>query len=78
MIKLGAKVRDTITNFQGIAVARTEWLHGCIRITIQPPVRKDGTLPDPQSFDEPQVFAVEQRRHGPKPEPTRELTPDRR
>ncbi len=33
-IKLGQEVRDNITGFQGVATARTLWLHGCERILV--------------------------------------------
>jgi hypothetical protein len=55
-IKLGDQVRDKVTGFAGVAVARTQWLHGCDRIAIQPPVDKDGKLPDNASFD---IMSVE-------------------
>ena len=42
MIKLGSKVRDSITGLEGIATARTEYLYGCVRITITPTELKDG------------------------------------
>ncbi len=35
-IKLGARYRDTITELEGVAVGKTEWLNGCARIGIQP------------------------------------------
>jgi len=61
-IKLGDKVRDNITGFEGVAIARTQWLHGCDRITIQPDrLDKDGKTMDACSFDEQQVELVEQR-----------------
>ena len=41
-IKLGQKVRDTITGNEGTVVARTEWLHGCVRVTVQHEGGKDG------------------------------------
>ena len=34
MIKLGDEVKDSITGFKGIAVARTVYLNGCISILI--------------------------------------------
>lgn len=34
-IELGSKVRDRITGYIGIVVARSEWLYGCVRITVQ-------------------------------------------
>lgn len=59
MINLGDKVKDSVTGFKGIAVARTNWLHGCDRITIQPEgVDKDGKLFETFSFDEPQLIIL--------------------
>lgn len=34
MIKLGTKVRDSITGFEGIVTARAEYLYGCIRCEV--------------------------------------------
>jgi hypothetical protein len=31
---LGSKVKDSINGLVGIAVARTEYLHGCARVAI--------------------------------------------
>ncbi len=45
-IKLGQKVRDTITGMEGTAVARTEFMYGCVRIAVQPAELKDGTPVD--------------------------------
>lgn len=33
-IKLGCKVRDKITGFEGIAYCMATWLNGCIRVSI--------------------------------------------
>lgn len=81
MIKLGDKVKDTVTGFTGVAVARTEWLNGCTRWNIQPPMKKDGTLPQCESFDEPQLevlkpsfFSRKTDTGGPRPEPQRQPT----
>ena len=57
-INLGDKVKDSVSGFTGIAIGRTSWLQGCDRITIQPPVGKDGKLPDSASFDEPQLIVL--------------------
>lgn len=35
-IKLGSRVRDRITGFEGIAVARVEYLTGCTQYGITP------------------------------------------
>ena len=63
MIELGSKVRDRISGFEGVAVARTVWRQGCARITVQPKVDKDGKLPETASFDEPELEVL----NAPKP-----------
>jgi hypothetical protein len=78
-IELGKRYKDSISGFVGIAVARTEWLHGCERITLQPTTDKDGKMMDTASFDAPQLIDIEQplarvetpRAGGPRPEPDR-------
>lgn len=85
-IELGSKVKDTITGFVGIAVAKTQWLVGCIRVTVQPQdLDKDGKVREAYTFDEPtlvvlstpaktKIHAVPQTPTtpgGPRPEPMR-------
>lgn len=77
-IQLGDKVRDKITGYAGVAIARTEWINGCIRWVVQPPVDKEGKMPDSTSVDEPQLEVTEsaqndkpEPRGGPRPEPLR-------
>lgn len=60
-IQLGDKLKDTISGIEGIAVGRTVWIHGCERITIQP-VAKDNVVPDPITFDEPQLEIIERKK----------------
>lgn len=55
MIELGSKVKDTIMGMIGIAVSRTEYLNGCARVVVQPPVDKDGKIPESGFFDELQL-----------------------
>ncbi len=64
-VKLGQKVKDDISGFQGIAVCRMDWLHGCERILVQPPINDKGELPKPETFDEPQIVIIDD---GVKPE----------
>lgn len=59
MIELGRKMRDTVSGFAGVAMGQTVWLNGCVRVCLQPPVDKDGKLPEEKWFDEPQVEIVE-------------------
>lgn len=52
VVKLGQTVRDRITGFEGVAIARTIYLTGCDHIGIQPPIDKEGKIPDAQWIDE--------------------------
>ena len=58
MIQLGQEVKDIVSGFIGIAVGRHEYLQGCTRITVQPPVGKDKKLPESATFDEPQIEVI--------------------
>jgi len=84
-IELGQKVRDKITGLEGTAIARTEWLHGCVRIVIQPHGLKDGLPLEVQTVDEPQLEIIDEEaapkaepRHGPRPDALRAPVPTRR
>lgn len=68
-IVLGDKVKDSVSGFQGIAVSRHTYLQGCDRITVQPPIDKDGKHPDAMSFDEPQLLIVKASVVKPDPKP---------
>lgn len=58
-IKLGSVVRDRISGFTGVAVSRTSWLHGCIRIAVSPQkLDKDGKRIDSYVYDEPQLEVI--------------------
>ena len=50
-IKLGDKVRDKVSGFVGIAVARTEFLNGCIQWSVIPKAGKDGKMPEEVGID---------------------------
>lgn len=58
-IKLGDKVRDEITGLVGIAVARIEFLNGCIQYDIQPPMNKKGEVPASEWVDVQQLEIIE-------------------
>jgi hypothetical protein len=59
MIPLGAVAQDSISGFTGVVVARTDWLHGCTRLTIQPSELHDGAPVKSHTFDEPQLRVLE-------------------
>lgn len=75
-VVLGAKYRDTVSGFVGIAIGKSEWLNGCTTVGLRPPVDKDGKLIDANWFDYPQLEFIENvlgQSHnetgGPKPTP---------
>jgi len=55
MIKLGSKVKDSVTGFEGVAIARCEYLFGCISVQVQPEgMTEDGKM-------KPALWVDEQR-----------------
>jgi len=65
---VGDELKDTITGFAGIVMARTEWLNGCLRYQLQPKKLKDGKMQDEAVFDEQQLVMVKPAK---KPEETK-------
>ena len=57
-IKLGDEVKDTVSGFQGIAIARHSYLQGCDRVGVQPSINSDGGLPRIETFDEPSLIII--------------------
>ena len=77
-LNIGDIARDTITDFEGVIVARTDWLNGCVRMTIQPKGLRDGKPVEAQTFDVEQLELVKakaspqgSRSGGPMPDPVR-------
>ena len=58
MIKLGEKVKETITGYTGIVMARTAYLTGCTQVALAGKVLKDGTVPEWQWFDEKRCVSI--------------------
>jgi hypothetical protein len=44
-IELGDKVKDLISGFEGIAVAKTVFINGCVQFSIAQQLKKGQTLP---------------------------------
>jgi hypothetical protein len=65
MVKLGARVQDVITGFQGIATGRAEYLTGCVQVGITPVVGDDGKPGDTRWFDEPRLEVLEEQKFTP-------------
>lgn len=51
-VKLGDKVKCKITGFIGTAVAKTEYINGCIQFQVLPKCGKDGKMQEELSLDE--------------------------
>lgn len=58
-VKLGDKVKDSVTGFIGIVTTVHSYLNGCNRMSVQPSIKPDGTIPDFETFDEPQLTVVQ-------------------
>lgn len=54
-VKLGTEVTDSVTGFKGVAMSRTEFLHGCVKIEIQPKKLIDGKMAEAGYLDEVQL-----------------------
>jgi len=52
------EVKDVITGFKGVVIARTEWSNGCVRYTLMPKALKDGIPQDSVTIDEEQLVLV--------------------
>ncbi len=83
--KLGDVLQDTISGFKGVAVASTEWLNGCVRVTLQPQELREGKPIDGHVFDVEQLAMVKRAKPGKvtphggdRPEPARRKDPVRR
>jgi hypothetical protein len=57
-VELGIKVKDKITGFRGVAVARCVYLNGCVQFEIEPLQLKDGVPQKSFWLDEPRVIAI--------------------
>ena len=58
MIKLGQRVRDEITGFEGIATARAEYRNGCISYCVQPTELEKGQMIEGQYIDVGQLIII--------------------
>ena len=74
-VKLGQRVRDTITGYEGVVVARTAYLNGCVRVGVQVTELKDGKPMDAEWFDEQQVGPSRAKAGGPGIVPPPRATP---
>ena len=79
-MKLGSRVRDIITGFEGIADSRTEYQNGCVSIGVQPlELNKEGEPGDIVYFDEQRLGpGSKATKGGPGGHPPQRSTPPSR
>lgn len=58
-VKVGDKVRDIISNYEGVVESRHVHLFGSDRFNVQAQVDEAGKLPEYQTFDGPQLEVIE-------------------
>lgn len=59
-IKLGQKVRDTVTGFVGVATSKVEYMNGCVQFCVKPSVDEDGKMQDGHYIDIDQLEVVDE------------------
>lgn len=57
-IKLGDKVKCMHTGFTGIAVAKTEFINGCIQWNVLPKGDKTNKMPEDMAIDEQSLKVI--------------------
>jgi hypothetical protein len=57
---LGDRVKDRVTELEGIITTRTEHLNGCKQYGINPPVDKDGKMREGYNIDGEQLDLVDE------------------
>lgn len=62
----GSVLKDEITGFKGVVIARTQWLANCNVYKLQPQGLKKGEPQDSYSFDEPHLVLVKDTIFEPK------------
>lgn len=77
-IKFGSIVKDRVTGFKGMVVARVEYFNGCIQYGIRPKMKKGetGKRPDVEYIDEQHLEVIKSGRKTKQKEIGGEYTPD--
>lgn len=60
MVEIGSKVRDVVTGFQGVVLARTTWLYGCKRVLVASMSLHEGKPQEDVWLDVQRIEFVEQ------------------
>lgn len=56
--KLGKKVQDQITRFEGIAITKCIYLNGCVQYSVQPLIDEKGEIPKEVWIDDQQLKII--------------------
>lgn len=85
MIPLGQEVKDEVTGFVGIVIAKSEYLNGCIRYAVQAPMNKEGKVEEAEWIDGEQLTQTKRKNKfakkevkqsgGPQTTPKKSLNP---
>ncbi len=65
-IQLGDKVRCRLTGFTGIAVAKTEFINGCVQWSILTKVDKSNKMPEEVGVDEQSLEIITPKKRATK------------
>lgn len=57
-IKIGEKVEDEVTGLVGVATSRVTFANGCVYFNVQPPIDKDGKVPEPHFLDHKRLKTI--------------------
>lgn len=60
-VELGDKVKCKLTGFTGIVNGVSQWLTGCDKVSIQAPMKKDGSFGDSYWVDRGAVQILKKR-----------------
>jgi hypothetical protein len=57
-VELGDRVKDPVSGLIGIATCIATWLHGCVRVVVQPEKLHEGKPIADVAFDQTQLVVV--------------------
>lgn len=68
--RLGKKMRDTVTGFEGIATSKVYFLTGCTQFGLTPRITGENKRPETEYFDEQRLEVVDDARAPVRTSPT--------
>lgn len=61
MIKLGDRVKDSISGYEGVVIGKAEYLYGCVQILVQPESLQENGKPAASRWMDEQRFTAESK-----------------